>query len=81
MSGGTACGDEPGLQSLQQVESGKGHRRREPGAIGDELSEGWWSSVCRRRWWLVGAMEQVVDVSSTRCHAMASRMPGQGTLA
>ena len=26
--GGTACGDEPGLQSLQKIESGKGHRGR-----------------------------------------------------
>jgi hypothetical protein len=31
--GGTASGDEPCLQSLQQVESSKGHRGRKPGAM------------------------------------------------
>jgi hypothetical protein len=42
VSGGTASGDEPRLESLQKVECGKGHRGREPRAmecVGDEVSE------------------------------------------
>jgi hypothetical protein len=44
VAGGTASGNEPGLQSLQEVESGKGHRRRESRAmesVCDEVREGW----------------------------------------
>jgi hypothetical protein len=38
-----ACSNEPGLQSLQQVESSKGHQGCELGVmkrVGDELREG-----------------------------------------
>ena len=44
VAGGTACGDKPGLQSLQKVECSKGRRGRKPCAmegIGDEVGEGW----------------------------------------
>ena len=40
---GTASGDKPRLQSLQKVESGKGHRGRRPRAmvcIGNGVCEG-----------------------------------------
>ena len=33
--------------------------------IGDEMTEGWGGSIGRRRWWLVGTVEEVVDVSGT----------------
>ena len=66
--GGTARGDEPCLQSLQQVESSKGHRGREPGTmegVSNEMREIQGSSAGGRRQRLVGAMEEGVYVAGT----------------
>jgi len=65
--GGTASGDEPRLQSLQKVESSKGHGGREPRAmecVGDKVREGRGGRGGGGRWWLVGAVEEVVDIAS-----------------
>jgi hypothetical protein len=64
--GGTASGDEPGLQSLQKVESGKGHGGREPRAmkgVCNEMREGRGRCGSGRRWGLVGTVEEVVHVA------------------
>ena len=74
--GGAASGNEPSLQSLQKVESGKGHGRRESRAmegVGDEVCERRGRRVGRRRGWLVGTMEEVVDVAGT--HLCGLLMP------
>ena len=65
MPGGTASGDKPHLQSLQKVESSKGHGGRKPRVmecVADEMCEG---GRGRGWWWLVGAVEEVIDVAST----------------
>ena len=69
--GGAASGNGPSLESLQKVESGKGPRGREFRAmegVGDEVCEHWGRRVGRRRGWLVGTMEEVVDVVSIHLH-------------
>ena len=69
--GGAASGNGPSLESLQKVESGKGPRGRESRAmegVGDEVYERRGRRVGRRRGWLVGTMEEVVDVASVHLH-------------
>ena len=82
--GGTACGDEPLLQSLQEVESGKGERGCEFGAmegVRDETGEV--GSVGRRGLWLlIRATESVVDVMKTNLGGVPNgrrRGPTEGT--
>ena len=65
--GGTASGDKPRLQSLQKIESSKGHGGRKPRAmecVGNEVREGGGGRGRGGWWWLVGAVEEVVDVAS-----------------
>ena len=67
VTGGIVCGNEPCLQSLQEVESSKGCRgrwSRVMECMGDEMRQGEGGSVGGRRWRLVGAVEEVVDVAS-----------------
>ena len=71
--GGAASGNGPILESLQKVESGKGHGGRESRAmedVGDEVCERRGRRVGRRRGWLVGTMEEVVDVASVRLRGL-----------
>ena len=67
VAGGTASGDEPRLESLQQIERSKGHGGRKPRAmecVGDEVGER--GGRGGRRGWrgLVGTVEEVVHVAS-----------------
>jgi hypothetical protein len=81
VSGGPASGDESRLESLQQIESSKGHGGRKPRAmecVGDEVRErrggggrGGWG-------WLVGTMEEVVHVA--RAHLCGLFMTEVGVL-
>jgi hypothetical protein len=67
--GGTARGDEPGLQSLQKVECSKGHGGRKSGTVEgvcDEMREVWAGLAGRRGLRLVGTVEKGVYV--TRAH-------------
>jgi len=79
--GGTACGNEPRLQSLQEVEGGKGHGRGESRAmesVGNKVREGWGRGGSGGWWRLVGTVEEVVDVASA--HLCSLLMPVVGVL-
>ena len=77
---GTACGDEPLLQSPQEVESGKGDGGCESGAmegVCDEMGEV--RSVRQRGWrLLIRAMESVVDVTRTNLGDVPMAVEGVG---
>ena len=79
MTGGTASGDEPCLQSLQKVESSKSHGGREPRAmegVCDEVREGWGRSGSGRRRRLVGTVEEVVHVASAHLGSLFMTVVG-----
>ena len=78
MPGGTARGDEPLLQSPQEVESGKCDRGCESGAmegVCDEMGEV--GSVGRQGLWLlIRGMESVVDVTRTNLGGVPTAVEG-----
>ena len=79
VSGGTARGDEARLESLQQVEGGKGHRRGESGAmegVCDEMWEVWGGTAICWGWWLIRAVEEVVYVTSTHLRGFLMAVVG-----
>jgi hypothetical protein len=86
VSGGTPSGNEPSLQSLQEIESGKGHGGGESRAmegVGNEVCERRGRRVGGRRGWLVGTVEKVVDVAGAHLGGLLMpivwvRMPGTG---
>jgi hypothetical protein len=78
---GTASSNEASLQSLQQIESSKGHGGGKPRAmesVRDEVREGGGRDGGRRWWWLVGTVEEVVHVA--RAHLCGLLMAVVGIL-